>query len=250
MQRTERLHLQQPYLTACEAVVTQIHPEKGIATDVTVAFAEGGGQIADWGIITTDDNLKISFTDVQKGYGRLLLIQDFPSIQIDTPVYHKVAQEDLDKFRIGQTIKIAIDTDRRSRLCVSHTGIHVVLMGLQQIKPDIYTSIRGCNISPDKARLDFMLDDKFTDDEITQAREYTNQIIKQNWEAKTFAHPKEPEAMYWQTGDTTYCCGGTHLPSIGDVGEVLTTKKSLGSNMQRVSFTFPNATFRQELFVT
>ncbi|MCU0467719.1 MAG: hypothetical protein MUF58_03890 [Arcicella sp.] len=250
MRRTERLHLQQPYLSACEAIVTEIHPEKGIATDVTVAFAEGGGQISDCGVLTTNDGEQVNFTDVQKGYGRLLLINDFPSIQIDTPVYHKVAPEDLAKFRVGQTIKIAIDTDRRNRLCVSHTGIHLVLMGLERLKTDIYQSIRGCHISTDKARLDFMLDDKFTDEQITEAREYTNQIIKENWEAKTFAHPKEPEAMYWQTGDTVYCCGGTHLPRIGDVGEVTTAKKSLGANMQRVSFTFPKAVFRKELFVT
>ena len=249
MRKTERLHLQQPYLSYCEAIITEIHPEKGIATDVTVAFAEGGGQISDCGVLMTDDAIQVPFTDVQKGYGRLLLIKDFPSIQIETPVYHKVAQEDLDKFRIGQPIKISIDIDRRSRLCVSHTGIHLVLMGLEKIKPEIYQSIRGCHISPEKARLDFMLEDKFTDEQIIQAREYTNQLIKENWEAKTFAHPKEPEAMYWQTGDTTYCCGGTHLPSLGDVGEVTTTKKSLGSNMQRVSFAFPNAIFRKELFV-
>lgn len=250
MRKTERLHLQQPYLSACEAIVTEIHPEKGIATDVTVAFAEGGGQISDYGILVTDEDIRVPFTDVQKGYGRLLLIQDFPSIQIETPVYHKVASEDLQKFRVGQSIKISIDTERRSRLCVSHTGIHLVLMGLEKIKPDIYRFIRGCNISPEKARLDFMLEDKFTDEQIIQAREYTNQIIKENWEATTFAHPQEPEAMYWQTGNTTYCCGGTHLPSLGDVGEVITTKKSLGANMQRVSFNFPNAIFREELFVT
>ncbi|PWK23861.1 alanyl-tRNA synthetase [Arcicella aurantiaca] len=249
MKKTHRLHLQQPYLSACEAIVTEIHPEKGIATDVTVAFAEGGGQISDAGMLITDDAQAV-FTDVQKGYGRLLLIKDFPSIQIETPVYHKVSQEDLGKFKIGQSIKIFIDIERRNRLCVSHTGIHVVLMGLERIKPDIYRSIRGCHISPEKARLDFMLEDKFTDEQIIEAREYTNQLIKENWEAKTFAHPTEPEAMYWQTGDTTYCCGGTHLPSLGDVGEVMTSKKSLGTNMQRVSFSFPNAIFRKELFVS
>jgi serine acetyltransferase len=197
MKKTERLHLQQPYLSACEAIVTEIHPEKGIATDVTIAFAEGGGQISDWGVLITDDGIQIPFTDVQKGYGRLLLIKDFPSIQIETPVYHKVALEDLEKFRIGQSLKILIDIDRRNRLCVSHTGIHLVLMGLEKIKPSIYQLIRGCHISSEKARLDFMLEDKFTDEQIIQAREYTNQIIKENWDAITYVN-RDPAAKNYQ----------------------------------------------------
>lgn len=250
-QATLRLHLQQPFLASCEARITEIHPEKGVATDITVAFAEGGGQEGDHGTIITDNGAAVPFTDTQKGYGRLLLLADFPSIQVDTPVYHKVAPEDLDKFRVGQPVKIIINVDRRIKLTVSHSGIHAVLYALERIKPDIYPLIRGCSIRPETARLDFALDNesKFSEEHIIAAREFTNQMIRENWEAVTYAHPKEAEAMYWKCGDAIWACGGTHLPNLGKIGEVMTSKKNLGANMQRVTFTFPNAVFNQERFV-
>lgn len=253
MRRTERLHLSQPFLTTCEARVTGINPDPekgGIALDQTIAFGEGGGQEGDHGWLITDEGLEVPFIDTQKGYGRLLLLPDFPSIQVDTPVYHKVASEHLSLFQIGQPVRVIIDTERRIRLTISHTGIHAVLMGLQTVKDSLYPLIRGCHIKPDGARLDFSLDNdsKFGEEQIIKAREFTNTIIKENWPAQTFAHPKEPEAMFWQAGDTVYACGGTHLPFLGDVGEVFTSKKSLGAGMQRVSFSFPNAIFRKELF--
>ncbi len=249
-QITQRLHLQRPFLATCEARITEIHHEKGVATDITVAFAEGGGQEGDHGTIITDNGDAIPFFDTQKGYGRLLLIQNFPSIQVETPVYHKVKSEDLDKFQIGQPVKIMIDLERRIRLTVSHSGIHAVLYALERIKPDIYPLIRGCSIRQDIARLDFALDkeSKFSEEHIVAAREYTNRMIVENWEAITYAHPNEPEAMYWKCAEAIWPCGGTHLTSLGDIGEVMTTKKNLGSAMQRVSFTFPNANLKIDRF--
>lgn len=249
-QPTKRFHLLQPFLSTCEAEVTDIHPEKGIATSATVAFAEGGGQEGDHGFIYTAEEEAVPFMDTQKGPGRLLLLDGFPSIQVDTPVYHKVSPENLKKFSLGMSVKIAIDIERRVRLTVSHSGIHAVLYGLIQIKSGIYKSIRGCSIRPEVARLDFALenDEKFTDGEISRARIFTDRMIAENWEASTYAHPSEPEAMFWKCGEAVWPCGGTHLPTLADVGFVDTAKKSLGAKMQRVTLTFPNAVFRTDSF--
>ncbi len=249
-QPTLRLHLQNPYQSTCEARVTAIHPDKGIATTATTAFAESGGQEGDHGVLFTDAGVGIPFFDTQKGPGRLLLIDNFPSIQVDTPVYHKVRPEDLAQFSVGQSVRIVIDIERRVRLTVSHSGIHAVLYGLERIKPAIYPLIKGCSIRPDTARLDFSLDSdsKFTEEELAEARDFTNRMIAENWEASTYPHPTEPEAMYWRCGDVVWACGGTHLSFLGGIGEVVTVKKSLGAKMQRVSFTFPNAVFNKEAY--
>lgn len=92
MKKTVKLYYEDFFLTKCEATVIDKSP-KGVVCDRTVAFAEGGGQEGDTGVLTVYKNGKqmdIPFTDTQKGYGRVLYLDDFPVIQVETPIYHVV----------------------------------------------------------------------------------------------------------------------------------------------------------------
>jgi len=241
--KTERLHLGNPFLSSCMAQVIAIDPEQGIVLDRTVAYAEGGGQEGDRGVleISADSDKVIPFIDAQKGSGRLLMLNDFPSIHVDTPVYHKVEEENLHHFHIGLTVRIKIDVERRAKLTVSHTGIHLVLMGLESIYPDIYSRIIGCHIKETGARLDFSVEEKMTAEDILQAQEFANHLILSDLEMQVFANEMESEAYYWRLNDTVYPCGGTHLNTTAAVGTVEVRKKNMGRGKQRVSFSFPNA---------
>lgn len=243
MIKTVKLHHEYPFLTECEATVIAIDPEKGIVLDQTVSYPEMGGQLGDTGVLVvshTSNVVEVNYTDTQKGVGRVLFLPDFPTIPVDTATYHKVAAEDLSKFFIGQKVTVKLNTERRGLLTISHSGIHLVLMGLEKIYPGIYKSIKGCGIKEAGARLDFGLDYKFTADDVARVQDYVGNMISLSKEMFVFPHKIEKEAWYWQMDDYIIPCGGTHLRNTSNIGEVTVKKENLGKSTQRMSFVFNN----------
>jgi len=235
---TKRLYNEYPYAKSVNAIVIEA-TEQGIVTDQTVAYPESGGQQGDTGNIFLDKNNSIPFSDTQKGYGRTLLLQDFPSINVEVPVYHKIPQEYLDKFKTGQKVRIEIDTIRRERLRLNHSAIHLVVVGLEELFPEIYPTIKGCLITPEKARLDFARIDKFTSKDIEHVQEVVDEMIEKNQEASTLQHELEKEAWYWLSNfkgrNIKYPCGGSHTNNLIEIGPTKVSKKSLGRTTQRIS---------------
>ena len=240
---TIKLHHHQPFLSQCEAEVTHIDPVKGIVLDQSIAYAESGGQQGDTGILIIQNNgtpEEIPFTDTQKGYGRLLLLKDFPTIPVQTPTYHQVSPDDLPKFYTGQKVSVKINRERRALLTISHSGIHLVLMGLEKKYAGIYSSIRGCSIKPGGARLDFHTDQKFSAEDVLFVQDFVQDKIALNKEMFVYQHHQEAEAWYWQLDDYIVPCGGTHLVNTGNIGTVTVKKENLGRSSQRMAFTFNN----------
>jgi len=240
MIKTIKLHHEHPFLTECEATVIAIDPEKGIVLDQTVSYPEMGGQLGDTGVLVINDIAEINYTDTQKGVGRVLFLPDFPTIPVETPTYHKVDEEDLSKFYIGQKVKVKLNSERRGQLTISHSGIHLVLMGLEKIYPGIYKSIKGCSIKEAGARLDFGVDYKFTADDVARVQDYVGNVIALAKEMFVFPHQIEKEAWYWQLDDYIIPCGGTHLRKTSNIGNVTLKKENLGKSAQRMSFVFNN----------
>jgi alanyl-tRNA synthetase len=242
--KTEKLHHHQPFLSTCDGVIIEIDLERGgLILNRTVAYAENGGQQGDTGIIAVEIDgkpVEFPFTDTQKGIGRPIYLQDFPVIQVDTPVYHAMSLDHLMQLKVGQEVVVRIDTIRRGLLTVSHTGIHLALMGLEHLRPDYYKRIKGCGIRPDQSRLDFMTEDKFTTDDIERVSDYVNNLVARDLRMDVYAHKDEPEAWYWELLDKRYPCGGTHLVSTGLIGGAIIKRESLGKMTQRLIFKFEN----------
>jgi len=243
---TTRLYYQEPYLSCCEATIIDIIDNK-IVLDKTIAFPEGGGQEGDRGILIKDD-IKINFFDTQKGLGRTLYIDNFPTIQVETPIYHLIDEKDLQYFKIGDRVTVKIDTLRRAKLSISHSGIHLVLMSLEKIFPNYEKRVYGASIKENGARLDFRTTEKFKPEQMQQIEDDVNRLIEQQIPIKVFPHKDEKEAWYWQCQDCIYACGGTHLDNTKYIGKVKVKRKNLGKNAQRVSFTYETDDFFQELY--
>lgn len=238
---TIKLHHLHPFLLSNEAEVIHIDPIRGLVLDQSVAYAESGGQLGDQGKISfknENTNTELPFHDTQKGEGRLLLLKDFPAIPVQTPTYHQLSPEHLSKFYVGQKVKVQVDFQRRLLLTISHSGIHLVLMGLEAKYPGLYSAIRGCSIKPEGARLDFSTDQKFTDEDVCFVQDFVQNQILLNKQIFVYQHAAEPEAWFWQMDDYIIPCGGCHLTETGYIGTVSVKKKSLGRSMQRISFTF------------
>lgn len=226
------------FLTNCRGKALEITKE-GVILDRTVAFPEGGGQEGDRGVlknIKTGEEFK--FYDTTKEGGRRLALPDFYSISVDTNVVHHMNEEELKKIKIGEEFEVFIDVERRAKLTMYHTGIHIVLMALEKLRPNITDLIFGAKISDTYARLDFKVIERFTQEEIEQVTNITNELIKENKDIKTYHHEKEEEALYWTCGDLTIPCGGTHLTKTGYLGDPLIKRKNLGKMSERIILTF------------
>ncbi len=142
--KTEKYYYKEPYLSRIDAEIIDIIDNK-IVLDRTVAFAEGGGQEGDRGDFLVDGK-KVPFYDTKKGVGKMLYIENFPTIQVDTPIYHFVDEKELNSFEVGKRVTVKIDTVRRAKLSISHSAIHLVLMSLEKIYPDYESRIYGASI--------------------------------------------------------------------------------------------------------
>lgn len=249
MNKTKKIYYQDPFLTSCEAEVLEVS-KNGVLCNQTVAFPEGGGQKGDSGFMLVKNSKQVAFYDTQKGKGRLLKITDFPTIEVDTPVYHKVNQEDLPKLNIGDKVLIKIDVERRARLTLSHSGAHLLMMGIEEIYPDLTKNVKGVSITTEYARLDFFKENKFTPEDLQKIKFNVNKIIVENLKIEVFPHQDEPEAFYWKCQGKTYACGGTHLTSTKYLGEVVLKRKNIGKRLERIIVKFPQAELPLELYST
>jgi misacylated tRNA(Ala) deacylase len=137
---TDRLYSTDAYLDRCDARVVAATPA-GVVLDRTVAYARGGGQPGDTGILTTDaGELVIVDTFVDRESGELI---------------HALAEGSA-PLAIGAPVRVAIDADRRRTIMRTHTALHA-LSGI------VFTSfgarVTGGNMADDgTARMDFELD--------------------------------------------------------------------------------------------
>lgn len=249
MINTKKLYYNDVFATDCIATVVSKHNEKGIILDQTVAFPEGGGQMGDHGTLhILDKELKIYFNDTQKGVGRLLPLSDFPSIQVDTPIYHSVNKSEFNQIDVGDKVKVEIDTERRTKLMQNHTGIHLVIMGIEKLYPGLSKWIKGAAIKEDNARIDFAKQEKFSQEDIGFITNYVNELIEKDYKINVYPHPDEPEAWYWECCGFKMPCGGTHLPSTSFLKNVVVKRKTRGKGIERIIAEFPDARKMTDFF--
>lgn len=196
------------------------------------------------GIITLANGTQIPFCDTQKGPGRLICIEDFPVIQVETPIFHTVAPEYTDVLKtltVGDTITIEIHTERRAKLTTSHTASHLAYIGIRQLRPDVIAGLKGCHIAPESARFDFSTEKRFTPEEIVDIERIANEYVTHNYVVHTYQHPQEAEAWYWECNGEIIPCGGTHLANTGSIGRIQIQRKNIGQGKERIQITFPEA---------
>jgi len=232
---TYKLYYDDPFLNVCEAKVIAVDEQKGIVLDQTIAFPEGGGQEGDRGTLFVNGET-IEFGDTQKGYGRVIYIDNFPTIHVNTPIYHKVDPQFLGKFRVGDTVSVRIDVERRARLSASHTATHLMLMAVEKVFGEYENRVYGCHIKEHGGRLDFRTTEKFVSEMMAKAQTVCDDLISRALPIKTYPHLEEPEAWYWECDGVIYPCGGTHLTNTQYIKSIQLKKKGLGKNGQRVAF--------------
>ncbi len=228
---TEELFREDGYLKDCTACVTALTDRGGIVLDRTVFYPTGGGQPGDGGQLIWDGgSLDIATTVKDRDTGQLV---------------HVPAEEGLELPGVGTAVQVALDWDRRHLLMRMHTALHL----LCAVVP---CGVTGGQIGDKKSRLDFDIGEMTLDK--VQITEELNRLISENHQITTNwitdqeldDNPDLVRTMSVQPprgsgkvrlleieGVDLQPCGGTHLASTGEIGDVFVSKIENKGKMNR-----------------
>ncbi|WP_428608892.1 hypothetical protein [Sedimenticola sp.] len=205
----EKLFWQDPYLTRLEARVVGVDGD-AITLDRTIYFAQSGGQESDRGSI---------------GGHRVLAAQkQGPEI-----VY---ALEDRHGLKPGDCVLIEIDWPRRYRLMRLHFACELLLELIYRAVPGIEKI--GAHIAEEKARIDFLHEESLAG-LLPDLLEQLNAITEQDLQIVSDFSDRNQERRFWAIeGFAQVPCGGTHLRSTGEIGNLSLKRKNPGQGKERV----------------
>jgi len=227
---TVELFREDSYLKECDATVAALD-DGAVILDRTVFYALGGGQPGDTGTMNWDGG---SATVVDTRYG-------------DGGTIRHILAEGEPGPPVGGAVHLALDWDRRYRHMRMHTAMHLLGSVLQY-------GVTGGNISAEKSRLDFDMEDTVDKEAVTTALEALvagDHAVSCRWisEAELDAQPELVRTMSVQPprgkgsvrlleihGVDLQPCGGTHLKSTTEVGKVRIGKvEKKGKRNRRVN---------------
>jgi alanyl-tRNA synthetase len=203
--------------------------------DISPFYAESGGQVGDEGTITTETGVvkvvdtRFALPGVHGHRGRV----------ISGYVQH------------GQDSVAEIDSVRRERTRKNHTGTHILHWALREVLGE-HVHQAGSLVAPDRLRFDFSHFDGVDTETLNYIERIANDRIIENARVTTIEASKDEASEMGaiaffgdKYGDvvrvvkagnfSTEFCGGTHVPSTGQVGPlVLVSEGSVGSNIRRL----------------
>ncbi|PSP55021.1 alanyl-tRNA editing protein [Halobacteriales archaeon QH_7_68_42] len=224
-------------VTDFEATVAEA-TEEYVILEGTYFYPEGGGQPADRGTLEWDGG-RADVRDVRKNHG---------------DVRHYVEEIEGEVPLEGTTVRGVIDAERRERLRRMHTAQHVVS---RVVLEEFDAATAGNRIHVDRSRIDFEPAD-FDDDDLALIERETNDLLGRDLPVEKTERPREEVEAETPEGRTQLdlipdhvdplrvveidgfdiCpCGGTHVDSLGEVGEIeITNRESKGAEVERVEF--------------
>jgi len=212
---TKKLFWENPYLKECNSKITKIEDGK-IYLDQTIFYAFSGGQESDGGYIAGAKVIDAKKESDDISY----------SLDPNNPV--------LSTLKPGDIVKVEIDWEKRFRLMRLHSVAHIVFR-LLEVKFNIKEVI-GSNITSDKARLDFLYPENISP-YIEDILNSTKKLIQSNIPIKTYYDEIDDSKRIWQLADFPdwkMFCGGTHVKSTGEIGEITLKRKNIGQGKERI----------------
>ncbi len=201
----------------------------------TPFYAEGGGQIGDAGIITTET-------------GRLQVLDTQEAVEgVSVHRVRVVAGE----VGAGQGAQAQVDPDRRVATARSHSATHVLHATIKEVLGE-HAQQAGSLVQPGRLRFDFPHFEAVSADALAEIEGLVNDRVLQNPYVETevmgIDDAKKAGAVanfgdkYGQTvrvvtiGDfSKELCGGTHVPEGAVIGSVhVLREESIGSNTRRI----------------
>ena len=209
--------------------------EVAVILDVTPFYAEGGGQVGDVGVLSG-----------ALGRMEVSTARKLP----DGTVYHlgRVTEGFLKK---GDSLKIEYDKARRAASARNHTATHLLHAALRDVL-GTHVNQAGSYVGPDRLRFDFSHFAAMTPAELAAVElavnesillnasvgtiETTQDVAKQMGAMALFGEKYGEKVRVVVVGDISKeLCGGTHVVSTGEIGQLrIVAESSIGSGLRRI----------------
>ncbi len=212
-----------------------------ILTNQTPFYGESGGQIGDTGKITSDKGLQADVEETSKPLGKLHAHQ---------------AVIRAGEIAVGDTVHLAVDAARRSKVRANHSATHLLHATLRK-RLGGHVTQKGSLVAPDYFRFDFSHPKPLSREEIEQVEADVNRYIRENetvgirlmsiddaLEAGAmalFGEKYGDEVRVLSMGiedDRAYSvelCGGTHVDALGDIQLFkITSESAVAAGVRRI----------------
>lgn len=219
--KTEALFRDDAYLRTTEAQVVVVNERGGIILDRSIFYATSGGQPGDSGTLERADGSRIIIAATITGETKDEIIH-VPSPEQVVP-------------GVGERLKLAIDWERRHLLMRMHAACHLLTVVCPY-------PITGAAVSEDDSRVDFDIPDAgFTKEDVTAGlmelvradhpiftRLITDEELAANPGLVKSKNVRPPAGtgrirlvcIGENASIDSQPCGGTHVKSTGEVGEI------------------------------
>lgn len=210
--------------------------EVEVVLDRTPFYAEGGGQLADHGLIRLGNGAVIEVTDVQSPLAGLIV--------------HR-GRVRSGEAQAGDTAYAEVDVERRRAISRSHTATHMVHAGFRRALGESAAQA-GSENSPGRFRFDFTASGAVPPSVLRDVEDEVNEVLVGDLDVRAF-HTSIDEARAMgalalfgekygdevrvvEVGDySRELCGGTHVARSGQLGLVkVLGEASIGAGVRRV----------------
>ncbi len=201
----------------------------------TPFYGESGGQIGDTGVIV-GDGVEVEVVDTKRPMPELI-----------------VHEARVKRGRIAEGMKatLAIDAERRGRICCNHTSTHLLHHALREALGE-HVKQAGSFVSPERFRFDFSHFQAMTPEEIREVEAKVNYAIRQNYPVLTYeltydeAVERGALAFFGEkygervrmldiAGFSRELCGGTHVSATGEIGMMrIVGESSVAAGVRRI----------------
>ena len=206
---TLKVFWQNPYQSQLISKVIAINGHQ-IELEETIFYAESGGQESDAGTIAG-----ISVLEAKK--------------QNQSIIY---TLSSIPAFGVGELVETRINWERRYALMKLHFAAEVVLEIFFKEYP-LMQKI-GAHISPTKSRIDFEWPQSISP-LLVGIQLKAQALIDSNLEIESDFENESEQKRYWRVeGFAKVPCGGTHLRSTQEVGQIRLKRKNTGKGKERV----------------
>ena len=210
--------------------------EVEVVLDRTPFYAEGGGQLADAGLIRTSDGSIIEVDDVQTPVPGLIVHRG------------RVLQG---TWKSGVAVHASVDVERRRGISRAHTATHMVHKAFREVLGETATQA-GSENAPGRFRFDFPSAGAVPESALTEVESRVNSLLLEDLEVTAeemsqdaakalgamalFGEKYGDRVRVVSVGDwARELCGGTHVSRSGQLGIVkLLGESSIGAGVRRV----------------
>ncbi len=207
-----------------------------IVLDKTPFYAESGGQVADSGVISTENGTFL-VADTTKNADK---------------IYLHSGKTDRGVICVGDTVKAAVNAELRDMIKRNHTAAHLLQAALREVL-GTHVEQAGQLVNAHEVRFDFTHFNALTDDEIAKVEYLVNRFIMSANPVESLEMPieeaKKMGAMMLfgekygdivrvvKAGDfSTEFCGGTHVSNSGQIGLFkIVSESSVAAGVRRIT---------------